>query len=87
MSKKEQAEADRRRAAHRDKWRAARAARAGWSRADHEAESERIAAEIAAMVESGAVTVCPPPGWGEPTSAGSADVANIMAGWVITPTQ
>lgn len=59
------AQADTRRAVHREKWRAAHVARAGWSRQDHEAEAARLAAEIQVMVESGAFTVCPPdPGLG-----------------------
>lgn len=81
------AQADARRAAHRDKWRAAHVARAGWTGEDHEAEAERIESEIAAMIESGQVTQCPPDAGLVGRGIGSPEVAHIMAGWVVTPTQ
>lgn len=84
-SKKEQADA--RRAAHREKWRAAHAARAGWTSEDHEAEAARLEAEIQVMVESGAVTVCPPDIALASRTTGDPDTARLISGWCITPTQ
>ncbi len=63
------------------KWRKAERARAAWTDDDHLAEAERIEAEIAAMIESGGVTVIPS---GGSPGAGSNETRFLMAGWVIT---
>ncbi|SEM91681.1 hypothetical protein SAMN04488103_102436 [Gemmobacter aquatilis] len=85
--KRQQAEADHRRAAHRDKWRAAHAARAGWTGEDRAAEAEALQAQIQSMVESGAVTVCPPDIALASRTTGHPDTARLISGWVTTPTQ